>query len=365
MKNIEISKKLMAFLSATTIMLTMNGCKEKEVKPTETQQTTTTSSTTTSGTTSTTTTDLNPTSSILTDVSITTQIPTETTTVIEPTSSKEESTTTTTTKKSTTSSKTTTSKSTTTKKKTTSTKRTTTTSKKKTTKTTTKTTNSTKSTGVINSIYDTAVMTKDNINDITFFQAMSRNMANAQSTSLMTSYGYYYNDEILYTNGYHEFALVLAITNYEYIETETLISVFGDSSLEDMRRYAHFIRNITAREKHEQFVIEFERYIIDKDIANLFSQFHDALIFNHDKFAPLMEKYFITKTSDLHYGNTSAGVDHMMHGLYSFNKEYVEDNNLRRQLSSMKETVIADFDEFIVELYNRVHSKEKTYTKTN
>lgn len=318
MKNLQINKRAIAFLGAVTITLTMGSCGVSNQKK---QNSKGTSVTIISSVTE---------PSLSTDISsvtttVTTQVTTEptfesTTSITEPTTISTTNPTTISTTKPTTVSTTKPTTVSTTKPTTISTSKskptTKYTTKSTTTKTTTKSTTTTSSTtkpkATTSSDFGTKyALTYDTINNVEAIDKIAKNpnynLFAFDNGALLTFLSYIDNGQ-QYDCGVNEYRTFIALLNYEYIEDETIIQMFGGESEENTKRYAKIIMHMTHFVCKEDMVLKYDNFIISEqkrkflnELQNLIAEY--KITGDYSKINPFLSSYYDGNNPYIQYGD--------------------------------------------------------------
>ena len=346
MKNINITKKIMALLSATTIVLTSSSCFEKEKK----EENKSSSETITSSISSSISQEELVSSSIAQIEIIDSNI---SSTESELDISSENNISSTTSKNNSTSNISS---------KTSNSSKNNTTSKKPESTSSKASTSSRESTS--SDISNITQLTKDNINDPEIFLHLAGNFSQDLSTATLMFYTYEYNGEEYATTGKKEFALLMTMMNYQYMEESTIREVFKDCTLEELQRYAYLIKDITFVEEYEKAIFHFEKYSINKEISSLQYKYHDFLLNGNGTIRNLYKEYFKEETSPYCKGETNDGLDYLF--FYVARKKCVNLNiEARIEVEEKDEEMKQKYDDFVLSIYNKVNNKEKIYQLIN
>lgn len=342
MKNINITKKLMALLTATTIVLTSSSCykdkKNKEGNKSSSSNITPSYSA-----------NISEEEIVSSSIAVSEIIESNAASIESEVSTSSKNETSSTSSKNSTTSSNTSSK--------------TNTTSKKPVSTSSKASTSSKKDKTPSDISDIKQLTKENINDPEVFLHLASNFANDIASADAVRYTYEYKGQKYRTTGTYEFALLMTMMNYYYMEDSTIKAVFKDCTLEELQRYAYLIKDITFVEKEENEIFHFERYSINKKIADLQHQYHDYLLNDNGNIKELYIGYFKEEDSPYCKGQTNPGLDYLFFSVACLDRIYTYDKTLIMEMEENYSMMVENYDSFVVEIYNKTKTKTMQLTK--
>lgn len=260
MKNIELTKRLMAFLSATTIALTMSGCSEEDKKNDNTSTTT----------------------SIISEFDDSTSQPSNSTTTSTESDEKESNESQNVTTEVETSSKT---EDTTSKTDPTSKPSNNTTSQSQTSTSTPQNSSSTPSSSsqsTTSKPSNTKVekLTQSNINDVAAIDVLAdsahRHMYSVNNLALYTYISYTYDGKN-YTCDKDEFRMFITLLNEESLSKDTLKELFGDMSLDDIERCSRIFSYVSYAFCNSDMTIDYDKFVVDSNTRSFLNEFQNKV----------------------------------------------------------------------------------------
>lgn len=294
MKNIEITKRLLALISATTITLTMGGCGQSSEKNDSSNTTTSiilevnNSSNTTSVITSST-----ENSSINTSSITSKEDKTETSSLVTSETSS----------KPTNSSKPSTSS-------TSQSSRPSSSNSSGTTTSSTSNTSSTESTTSKPNEQTVQKLTASNINDVSAIDAIANKagkyLYNVEGPFLYLSIGYSYNGQTYYCDR-DEFRMFISLLNIENINEETLKEMFSEMTSDDIIRCSRVFGAISDAICQKTVTINYNQFIVNDNTRLFLNELQTQVIKyknqqNIDEYNQYVEDYFNGKNKYIKYG---------------------------------------------------------------
>lgn len=125
-----------------------------------------------------------------------------------------------------------------------------------------------------------STLTAQNINDVEVFKKFANLIAADTRGNFGGIWTYYYNGETYRTFGIPEpeFRYVLAGLNYNYVNSDTLKSVFGNYSLDDLKRFNNIIELLVVSMGQSNSVNNWDNLIVDKNNLNYMKQIDSAYL---------------------------------------------------------------------------------------
>lgn len=204
-----------------------------------------------------------------------------------------------------------------------------------------------------------STLTAQNINNVEVFKKFANLIAADTRGNFGGIWTYYYSGETYKTFGIPEpeFRYVLAGLNYNYVNSDTLKAVFGNYSLDDIKRFNCIIELLVVSMDQTKTVNNWNNLIVDKSNLNYMKQIDSAYL----NYINGVDKNKLRNLLD--GGMKSNNPIIRKYFSYVCRKAFVNDNYDNHKYNSLAaDLIFATNDEieaFSIDFYNKVKSKTK------
>lgn len=202
-------------------------------------------------------------------------------------------------------------------------------------------------------------LTEQNINNIDVFKIAANQIASETRGNFGGIWTYYYNNETYRIPGVpkEEFRYVLAGLNYEYLNDDTLIELFGNYSLDDLKRFNSIIELLVVSINDSNKKNKWDDIIVNKQTLNDLNQMEIAYLnYKND-----VDQNQLKLLLDGGMKNTNPIVRRYFKYMceYCFENDHSENNKYNSLSADLHFDTKKEINNFCEEIYNRINVKTK------
>lgn len=206
--------------------------------------------------------------------------------------------------------------------------------------------------------YTLIPLTKDNINDISIFKRAARNVSHDTAKGLCIWY-YYYKGKTYtcYEIPKDEFTYLLASLNQDYLTDETLNSLLGSYSEDDLKRFTYILGVMFGWIKKANVINSWDGLIIDSNIKKQFIDIEEGYLeyLNNNNPKPLQE---LLDNYDYN-GNPLVGAYLGCACSAALGRGNFEDEYIKSEYGNVYFDEYERSEQEASKMYNRIHGKTK------